>query len=91
LTFARLRMQAETLGIRQVERSSAALSLQLHAETPLPPEALLRFVQGQVGASLSPDGVLRLPTSTGLDPLASLAAALQALAKLPSSAGPARL
>jgi len=91
LTFARLRMQAASLGIRQVDRSSAALSLQLHAETPLAPQALLQFVQARPGASLSPEGLLRLPSASSVEPLANLSTALDELAALRPDADPARL
>jgi transcription-repair coupling factor (superfamily II helicase) len=91
LTFARLRMQAEGLGIRQVDRSSAALSLQFHSDPPLAPQALLQFVRAQPGASLSPEGVLRLPTTTSGEPLSSLSMALNALASLRSDTGVPRL
>jgi transcription-repair coupling factor (superfamily II helicase) len=91
LVFARLRMQAEALGIQQVDRSGSALSLRLTAETALPPAGLLRFVASQPGASLSPDALLRLPLAVGEDPLSRLAVALQALELLRIGAAPARL
>ena len=88
LACARLRLQAAELGLRQVDRTGAALLLHLGPDTPVPPAALAGWVTRQAGATLSPDGVLRLPLPAGEPPLARLAGILGAL-RLLSVGGPA--
>jgi len=61
LACARLRLQAAELGLRQVDRTGAALLLHLAAETPVPPAALAAWVTRQAGAALSPRGPAPAP------------------------------
>ncbi len=68
LACARLRLQAAELGLRQVDRTGAALLLHLGPDTPLPPASLAGWVTRQAGAALSPEGVLRLPLPAGEPP-----------------------
>lgn len=82
LAYALLRGRAERLGIAQVDRSGSALLAQLRADTPLPPGALVAWVQAQAGASLTPDGVLRLPLPSSQDALQRLDELLTALQRL---------
>ena len=79
LACARLRLQAAALGVRQVDRTGAALLLHLRPDTPLPATGLARWVTQHKGASLSPEGALRVPLPPDEPPLARLAGALGAL------------
>ncbi len=81
LAYAALRIEAERLGLAQVDRTGAALLLRLTPETRLPAAALVDFVRGWPGATLQPDGVLRLPLRAADDALALLREALLALAQ----------
>jgi transcription-repair coupling factor (superfamily II helicase) len=76
LLYARLRLEAERLGVSSVERRSGALRLQLRGASS--PQALVAFVGPRPGSSLSPDGVLiqRLDGAEPLDALADLLAGL---------------
>jgi transcription-repair coupling factor (superfamily II helicase) len=76
LLYARLRLDAERLGVASVERASGALRLQLRGAAS--PAALVDFVRSRPGLSLSPDGLLvqRLDGMESLDALADLLAGL---------------
>jgi transcription-repair coupling factor (superfamily II helicase) len=72
LRYARLRLRAEQLAVTQVDRAADALHIRFAAQPALPPEALVRVVRALPGASVSAQGVLRLPL-VGREPLAALA------------------
>ncbi|HET9314971.1 MAG TPA: transcription-repair coupling factor, partial [Vicinamibacteria bacterium] len=70
--FASLRLRAEALGLTQVDLAGGALHLRFGESGGLPPEALVARVQAVPGASLSPQGVLRVPFPAGDDALEAL-------------------
>jgi hypothetical protein len=81
-------LQAEGLGVTQVDRAGDGLRLQLDARSPLPPGALVALVGGTPGAALAPDGTVRWPGGRETSPLGRLAAVLGNLERLlPSGAG----
>jgi transcription-repair coupling factor (superfamily II helicase) len=61
LGFVRCRVRAARLGFAQVDRSGGYLVARLEPTAPLRPEALVALVHRRAGASLSPQGALRLP------------------------------
>ena len=70
--FASLRLRAEALGLTQIDLAGGALHLRFGESGGLPPEALVARVQAVPGASLSPQGVLRVPFPAGDDALEAL-------------------
>jgi transcription-repair coupling factor (superfamily II helicase) len=70
--FASLRLRAEALGLVQVDLAGGALHLKFGEAGSLPAEALVARVRAIPGASLSPQGVLRVPLPPGDDPLEAL-------------------
>ncbi len=70
--FASLRLRAEALGLTQIDLAGGALHLRFGESGALPPEALVARVQAVPGASLSPQGVLRVPFPAGDDALEAL-------------------
>jgi transcription-repair coupling factor (superfamily II helicase) len=72
LRYARLRLRAERLAVAQVDRGAEALHIRFSGQPALPPEALVRVVRALPGATVSAQGVLRLPIPAG-DPLGVLA------------------
>jgi transcription-repair coupling factor (superfamily II helicase) len=70
--FASLRLRAEALGLTQVDLAGGALHLRFGEQGALPPEALVARVQAVPGASLSPQGVLRVPFPAADDALEAL-------------------
>jgi transcription-repair coupling factor (superfamily II helicase) len=71
LRYAALRARMEELRIVQVDLVAGALHLRLADATPIPPEAILNHVRRRPGASLSPQGVIRVPLA-GADALTAL-------------------
>jgi transcription-repair coupling factor (superfamily II helicase) len=71
LRYAALRARMEELRIVQVDLVAGALHLRLADATPIPPEAILDHVRRRPGASLSPQGVIRVPLA-GADALTAL-------------------
>jgi transcription-repair coupling factor (superfamily II helicase) len=76
--YAGLRLQAEALGIVQVEASATALVVRFGPATPLRPEALVAAAGAFPGARLAPDG-MRVPRSPAGPPLPALAEVLARL------------
>ena len=70
--FASLRLRAEALGLTQIDLAGGALHLRFGEAGGLAPEALVARVQAVPGASLSPQGVLRVPFPAGDDALEAL-------------------
>lgn len=70
--FASLRLRGEALGLTQIDLAGGALHLRFAETGGLPPEALVARVQAVPGASLSPQGVLRVPFPAGDDALEAL-------------------
>jgi transcription-repair coupling factor (superfamily II helicase) len=78
LAYARLRLQAEGVGIAQIDCGSEALHVRFAPNAPLSTEALVRTVRALGGASVSAQGVLRVPLQTK-DPLEDTARVLETL------------
>jgi transcription-repair coupling factor (superfamily II helicase) len=70
--FASLRLRAEALGLTQIDLAGGALHLRFGETGGLAPEALVARVQAVPGASLSPQGVLRVPFPAADDALEAL-------------------
>jgi transcription-repair coupling factor (superfamily II helicase) len=79
LSYARLRLRAEALGIVLVDVAGTALQLRFGAEAPLPPASLVDLVRSLPGASLTPQGVLRVPFTSPPGPLPSMTALIERL------------
>jgi transcription-repair coupling factor (superfamily II helicase) len=78
LHYTGLRLQAESLGVTQVDRTAGALRLVVDASTSLAPEALVALVEERPGAALAPDG-LRWPLLPGEPTLEGLGLLLDRL------------
>jgi transcription-repair coupling factor (superfamily II helicase) len=89
LTYGGLRIRSEALGVIQADIGSSALHLKLGAETPLAGPALAHLPSALPGATLSPQGVLRVPVVSVSRPLALLEEVLEVLEGLAASAEPA--
>jgi transcription-repair coupling factor (superfamily II helicase) len=90
LAFGALRIRSEMLGVLQADLGPAAVHLRLGAGTPLAGPALARVPDAFHGATLTPQGVLRIPVVTASRPLVVLADILSTLEALASeSAEPA--
>jgi transcription-repair coupling factor (superfamily II helicase) len=61
LEYAGLKVRAEQLGVRSIERKKDSLEVQFHVEAKTEPERLMAYLQAQPGAQFTPSGVLRLP------------------------------
>jgi transcription-repair coupling factor (superfamily II helicase) len=71
LRYAALRLEAEALGVAQVDLARGALRLRFDEATPLAPKSLVRLVGERAGAALRPDG-LAWPLGPGEPPLPGL-------------------
>jgi transcription-repair coupling factor (superfamily II helicase) len=80
LRYAALRAAAEATGVSQVDFAGGALHVRFAPDPALAPNALVEFVRSRAGATLSPQGVLRVPTPAGSGALDALAGRLRALA-----------
>jgi transcription-repair coupling factor (superfamily II helicase) len=91
LAYSQLRLRAEAVGVAQVDRGSEALHLRFGGHTRLSTEALVRTVRSISGATVSAQGVLRVPlrATTPLDDLRAVLATLEA--RVPLVAGAAAL
>jgi transcription-repair coupling factor (superfamily II helicase) len=91
LTFAALRIRSEMLGVLQADLGASAVHLRLGHGTPLAGETLARIPGALPGATLTPQGVLRMPVVAATTPLAVLNEILTALEALVAPvAAPAR-
>ena len=75
LGYAGLRLRAERVGVMQADLAGSALHLRFTPTIPVAPEALVSAVRRLAGATLSPQGVLRVP----VPPMASAPVALGAV------------
>ena len=82
LTFAALRIRSEMLGVQQADLGPSAVHLRLGPGTPLGGETLARIPVVLHGASLTPQGVLRIPIVAAARPLAVLDEIVSALEAL---------
>jgi len=78
LGYAALRLRAEALGVVQADLGAVALHLRLAPDGPLA-LAVATVVRAVSGATITAEGVLRVPVSAGRPPLALLEAVLGAL------------
>ena len=67
LNYALLKSAAEQLLVQSLERKADEICMRFHAEAPVDPEKLTRFVRRHREASFRPDGILRfrLPVHNG--------------------------
>jgi transcription-repair coupling factor (superfamily II helicase) len=91
LEYGRLRLQAEALGLAQVERSERTIVLRPGPELARAPHSIVGLVQATRGAALTPDGVIRMPSPPGAPALAAVAAVLAALERARLGPVPASL
>ena len=56
-----MKLRAQALGVSEVAAEKGQLKLRLSPQTALDPGKLMAWVGQQKGASLSPDGAVRLP------------------------------
>jgi transcription-repair coupling factor (superfamily II helicase) len=66
LEYATLKLLAEDLWIRSIERRKDCIEAQFHAETRIEPARLTEFIAAQPGAQFTPSGILRLPLRRNL-------------------------
>jgi transcription-repair coupling factor (superfamily II helicase) len=78
LRYAMLRLQAEALGITQVDLSSGVLRVRIDEVTPLLPQTLIRLAGQRAGAALRPEALL-WPLAPEEKPLEGLGALLETL------------
>jgi transcription-repair coupling factor (superfamily II helicase) len=81
LRFAALRLRAEALGVQQVDLGAGALHLRFAPDGPAA-QGLVATVTTWSGASLSPQGLLRVPVAAGrpaLDALDEVLGTLEAV------------
>jgi transcription-repair coupling factor (superfamily II helicase) len=78
LRYAGLRLDAEALGIAQVDLARGALRLRFEEATPLAPEKLVALARERAGAALRPDG-LAWPLDSSEAPLPGLESLLRRL------------
>jgi transcription-repair coupling factor (superfamily II helicase) len=86
LSFAALRIRSEMLGVLQVDLGTAAVHLRLGPGTPLGGATLARIPEALDGATLTPQGVVRVPVVVASRPLAELHEILVALEALVADA-----
>jgi transcription-repair coupling factor (superfamily II helicase) len=87
LTFAALRIRSEMLGVLQADLGAAAVHLRLGPGTPLGGETLARIPALFHGATVTPQGVLRIPVLGAARPLVVLDEIVSALEALVASVG----
>ena len=63
LAYARLRRTAETVGVLSLDRTPTGVAIKLSEKARVAPEKLLALVGTRVGASFTPNGVLRVDLS----------------------------
>ena len=59
LDYAALKLYSQRLGVAQIERRRDAISIRFTEKAAVDPERLARFVQGELGAQFTPQGVLK--------------------------------
>ena len=63
----KVKLRAQLLGVSEVGIDKGQLKIRVSPQTPLEPAQLMAWVGRQKGASLSPDGALRLPVLGSAD------------------------
>ncbi len=61
IAFARLKTEAERLGVEAVDRRGNAVQIKFHPASKIDPARLMALVSSVEGAQFTPAGVLRLP------------------------------
>ena len=61
IAFARLKTEAEKLGVEAVDRRGSAVQIKFHPGSKVDPARLMTLVSAVEGAQFTPAGVLRLP------------------------------
>jgi hypothetical protein len=91
LGYASLRLRAEAVGVVQADLAGSALHLRFAPAIPIAPDALVSTVRRLAGATLSPQGVFRVPmpsTPSALGALGSVLRELErALGREPTASG----
>ena len=87
LTFGALRIRSELLGVQQADLGPAAVHLRLGPGTPLGGATLARIPDALTGATLTPQGVLRIPVPGAPRPLAALEEIVSTLEALVVASG----
>jgi transcription-repair coupling factor (superfamily II helicase) len=87
LTFGSLRIRSEMLGVVQADLGAAAVHLRLGPATPLGGETLARVPGAFHGATVTPQGVLRIPIVIASRPLVVLDEIVTALEALVTPVG----
>jgi hypothetical protein len=85
LSYVRLRLRAEALGVSQVDLAGGSLHLRFSPATPVEPAAAAELLRARPGAGLTPHG-LRLPVPPDTTPTAELDTLFDALAEAARSA-----
>jgi len=79
LGYAGLRLPAEAVGVVQADLAGSALHLRFGPDVPVAPAALVSAVRRLAGATLSPQGVLRVPVPATASALGALGSVLREL------------
>jgi transcription-repair coupling factor (superfamily II helicase) len=79
LGYAGLRLRAEAVGVVQADLAGSALHLRFGPDVPVAPAALVSAVRRLAGATLSPQGVLRVPVPATASALGALGSVLREL------------
>jgi transcription-repair coupling factor (superfamily II helicase) len=67
LAFARLKTEAQKLGVEAIDRRAGAVQIKFHPASKIDPTRLMALVSSVEGAQFSPAGVLRLPLGAASD------------------------
>jgi transcription-repair coupling factor (superfamily II helicase) len=79
LGYAGLRLRAEAVGVVQADLAGSALHLRFGPAVAIAPDALVAAVRPLAGATLSPQGVLRVPMPATASALGALGSVLREL------------
>ncbi len=63
MEYVRLRLLAERLLVKSIERERDGVTIQFHEKTPVQPQALVELVSTNPGVTLSPKGVLKVQSA----------------------------
>ena len=80
--YARLRREAERVGVLSIDRIGDSLSLKLAEKAKIDPDKLLRFLDENKNAGFSPTGLLKVRMLAGVEDAGVFAALQELLAKL---------
>src|SRR5260370_12428886 len=61
IAFARLKTEAEKLGVEAIDRRARAVQIKFHPGSKIDPARLMALVSSVEGAQFTPTGVLRVP------------------------------